>query len=104
MANIVNLILVKQQSKEKKEEPTKRKKISYVKLDYYLLEYSIVLFEFINLLSQTQSGSWFFDVFMVIKQTEGAVGEVLKSHAADDVELLANETCLNFWSKTCSKS
>ena len=35
-------------NQRKKEEPTKRKKICYVKLDYYLLKYSIVLFEFID--------------------------------------------------------
>ena len=33
---------------------------------------------------------------MVIKPTEEGVGEAIKSHATDDIELLANETCLNF--------
>ena len=45
---IVNLVLVQRQIKEKKKNRRKEKKICYVKLDYYLLKYSIVLFEFID--------------------------------------------------------
>ena len=103
MTNIVNLILVKQQSEEKKKA-NENKKICHVKLNYYLLKYSIVLFEFIDFLSQTQSGSWFLDVLMVIKRAGGPWGEALKSHATNDVELLANKTCHNLRSKTCSNS